>query len=267
MQLVDAEIDDVAVEKDRDADEADQADADLGRDRLQEGRDLPVDHLRQRQHEDEVQHARPEHPAAAQAEDGQHHAPDPEDQRIGDDVGDQHEVAEHADDQRRRDDQEPRRPVRRHAPDGRHVAHLEQEHIGREQRDHRPVAVFGRRPGLAQRDQPVPENPCRADDREHQQARPDRRGRTEARHARPEPRIRIHRGQLGSLTLATRGRRDGVPSRRNPRASGHCHTGSRRTSAHPIPGRASYWKAIGSQIHPSDADRDSRDRRRLAFWL
>ena len=64
LQLVDAEVDDVAVEEDRHAGEPHQRDADLRGDELQRGRELPVEELRQRQHEDEMQHRGPEDEAA-----------------------------------------------------------------------------------------------------------------------------------------------------------------------------------------------------------
>ena len=96
LQLVDPEVDDVAVEEDRHPHEPDEGDPDLGGDELQPGVEPPVEELRQRQHEDEVQHRGPEEEAAAGAEQREHKAADPDDHRVEDDVVDLHEVAERA---------------------------------------------------------------------------------------------------------------------------------------------------------------------------
>ena len=107
-QLVDPEVDDVAVEVDRDAHGRDDGDADLRGDELQPGVEAPVEELRQGQHEDEVQHRGPEGPAAARAEQRQHQSADPDDQRVEDDVVDPDQVAEERDRERQPDHRRPR---------------------------------------------------------------------------------------------------------------------------------------------------------------
>ena len=103
LQLVDPEVDDVAVEEDRHAHQPQHVDAELGGDQLQRGADLPVEHLRQRQHEDEVQNRRPEHPAAAEAEAGEDQPGGPDDQRVEYQVVDLHQVAEGGEPERQHD--------------------------------------------------------------------------------------------------------------------------------------------------------------------
>ena len=105
LQLVDPEVDDVAVEIDRHPHRADEPDPDLGGDELQPGVEAPVEELRQRQHEDEMQHRRPEDDAAPRPEQRQHQAEDPDDQRVEDDVVDLHQVAERGDRQGQPDHQ------------------------------------------------------------------------------------------------------------------------------------------------------------------
>ena len=92
------------------------ADPDLGGDELQRGRDLPVEELRQRQHEDEVQHRRPEHQAAPRPEAGEHQPEHPDDQRVEGEVVDLHQVADERHHQRQPDHRHPRPAVAgRHA--------------------------------------------------------------------------------------------------------------------------------------------------------
>ena len=171
LELVDAEVDHVAVEIDRDSGEGDDPDPDLRRDRLEHDVHLPVDDLRQGQHEDQVQHRKLVQAPAFPAEDGQHHAADPDDHRIGDDVGDPRHVAEdgeregegHHHEARPAGAGRPRRNRRR-------LAQFAQEEIERDDRDQRPVAVFRRGPGHGQRDEPDPEDRHRG---RHQQHEPE----------------------------------------------------------------------------------------------
>ncbi len=157
LQLVDAKVDHVAFEKDRNARQLDEPDPEFRRDELQEDRQLPVDELRQRQHEDQVQHRQLMGAAPLPAEAGQHDAADPEDEGIGDDIGDPDQIAEDAEDQR--GNGSPRCPASG-SPIGAGSraaasAQLAQEEIERDQRDQRPVAVFRRDPGRAQRRSPA----------------------------------------------------------------------------------------------------------------
>ena len=140
LQLVDSEVDDVAVEEHRHRGELHQRHADLRGDELQRGVDLPVEELRQRQHEDEVQHRGPEDDAARPAEARQDQPGDPDDQRVEDNVGDLHQVAEERDGQRQRDDRDPGPAVGDRPLVGRHVLQLAQEHVEGQAGDHRPVA-------------------------------------------------------------------------------------------------------------------------------
>ena len=94
QQLVDPEVDHVAVEEDRHVHHPHEGDADLRGEELQRGVDLPVEELRQGQHEDEMQHRRPEEEAAGEAEADEDQPAHPDDERVEDEVVDLHEVAE-----------------------------------------------------------------------------------------------------------------------------------------------------------------------------
>ena len=168
LQLVGAQIDHVAFEKDRDADDLDEPDAEFGGDELQVDGQLPVDELRQRQHVDKVQNPGPEQEPARPAEAQEDQSADPDDEGVGDDIGDAGEVAEDRDGHGQQDDREAG-PADLDAVVGRHAAHLAQEHVERQERDDRPMAVFGGGPGVAEADKADPEE---GDGRCHEQHEP-----------------------------------------------------------------------------------------------
>ena len=169
LELVDPEVDDVAFEEHRDARLLHEPDAELRRHALEEDRQLPVEELRQRQHEDEMQHGELVRDPTPPAEDGQHHAADPHDHRVGHDVGDARDVAEERDQEGHADHRDTRPAVgddrcRRWA-----AAQLAQEQVERDQRNQRSVGVLGRHPGAAERFDPDPEYRHRA---RHQKREP-----------------------------------------------------------------------------------------------
>ena len=184
-------------------------------------RELPVEELRQRQHEDQVQHRGPEDLAARPAEAGQHQPGDPDDQRVEHQVVDAGEVAGDRDPEREPDQPDPRPAAGDRLRDRRHRLQLAQEHVERQDRDHRPVAELGPRPGLGEAFEAEPEQGQGADDgqREPEEAaeaqplpRPERASQPLAsRRHRPFPRIRlktsargIHRGAAGDKAAARR---------------------------------------------------------------
>ena len=175
LQLVDAQINDIAFQEHRNAHQRDEPDPQFRRDALQEDRQLPVDELRQRQHEDQMHHGQKVPLALDPAKTGQHHAAGPEDQRIGDDVGDLHEVAEDPQHQREQDQQDARPPVRRGPRGGRGCrAQLAQKEIERDQRNERPMAVFRRRPGAPKGQNSDPEHRQRCRHQHHKPAKSNR---------------------------------------------------------------------------------------------
>ncbi len=70
LQLVHAEVDDVAFEEDADADEAQECGADLGGPELEDAGEVVRHHRWQRDHEEEIGEPRPDHCRGAQADDG-----------------------------------------------------------------------------------------------------------------------------------------------------------------------------------------------------
>jgi hypothetical protein len=158
------EVDDVALEIDRDAGEGDEPHPELRGDELERGVDLPVEELGQRQHEDEVQHRRPEHPAAGPAEAGEHDPPRPHDQRVEDEVVDPDEVAGGGEGEGEGDDRDPGPAVGHRRGGRRHRLHLAEEHVERQDRDHRPVAELGSRPCLGEAGEPDAEERQRRED-------------------------------------------------------------------------------------------------------
>jgi len=175
LQLVDAEIDDVAVEIDRDPGEIDEPDADHRGHALQEDGQLPVERLRQRQHEHQMQHRRPVAPPARPAEAQQDHAHGPDDEGIGDDVADLHQVAEQRQNQPQRQNRDAGTPIdRRRRVGRRRPAQLAQKQIERDQRDQRPVAVLRRAPGLPQLGKPENEQRQRRHAKRQKKTEPQR---------------------------------------------------------------------------------------------
>ena len=181
LKLVDPKVDHVAFQIDRDTGKADQPDADFGGHGLKEDGQLPVEDLRQRQHEDQMHDRQHVVPPAIPAENGQDDAADPDDEGIGDDVGHPHHVAKRGKAQTDGQDHQPR-PARPRRAGGRHSPQFAQEEVKRDQRDQRPVAVLRRRPGAEKRSEAKPE---------------DRQRRHQKRNEEPETH-RAHRGRKRS---------------------------------------------------------------------
>jgi hypothetical protein len=159
-----------------------------------------------------MQHRRPVLAAALPAEAHQHHAHHPDDEGIGDDIGNADEIAEDAEGQRKADHQDARQAVGRLAGGGRRrLAQLAQEKIQRNHRNQRPVAVFRRDPGLAKRDEAQPVD---RDRRKHHQQEPAKPGRAEGadrqgrggrgRHMREISELRENPGKISGKTLSAR---------------------------------------------------------------
>src|SRR5690606_35807695 len=135
QQLVDPEVDYVAIEINRHIGQPHDRDPDFRRDQLQRGVDFPVDEVRQRQHEDEVQHRGPEDDAAPPAETGQDQPADPDDQGIEDQIVDLHEVADNREHQAGAEHDHAGPAVGDGGGVRRHRLHLAQEHVERQDRD------------------------------------------------------------------------------------------------------------------------------------
>ncbi len=180
MQLEHAQVDDVAVKEDRHRQEAQEPNAQLGRDQLQRGRRLVVDRVGQRQHVDQMQDRRPEMLAHGPAETEQEDAAHPQDRRIGDDVGN---VGQFAQGSHQQGESHHRHAgpavVHRTGPFGVFLE-LAQEQQRRQDRDERPVAVFRKLPGRQKRAQPVGQEQPGSERGQEQPERPPVRERGKA---------------------------------------------------------------------------------------
>ena len=178
VQLEHAQIDDVPLEEDGDIQQLEKPDAELGREHLKLGRDLVVQHVRQRQHVDEMQDGRPEMPARGPAERDQQHPCDPQDRRIGHHVVDARQLAQPAYDQRQSHHHNPRPAVGDFSRVGRVLLELAQEHQPGQHRDQRPVAVFRPLPGCEQGVEAILEEPacCQRGKRQPEQSGHPRQG-------------------------------------------------------------------------------------------
>ena len=202
LQLVDPEVDDVALEIDRHAHQLDHLHADLRRDQLQRGGDLEIQEIGQGQHEDEMQHGGPEEPAAPRPEAHEDQPEDPEDQRIEHQVIDAGEIAEQREPEGGQDQRRARPAVGRRG--GGHELQLAQEHVEGKDRDHRPMAELRPGPFLGEAGETHPEQRQGRDDREPEPGeaagiRLDRSART--------PRLRRdgHPGPRHTVLPCTRG--------------------------------------------------------------
>lgn len=181
MQAHDAQIDDIAFQKDRHGQHLQDRHAQLGRDHLQRGRDLVIQHARQGQHIDQMQYRRPEPPSRVPAKGNQQDPRDPDDGGIGDDIVDPRQFAQGTDAESQRDDRNARPAIGQGAGTRRKLFQLTQEHQRGQDRDQRAMAVFGQLPGRQQRVQPVGKEPPR---RQCRQRQPEQAGHA-GQHCRP----------------------------------------------------------------------------------
>ena len=142
LELVHAEINDVAVEIHRHSEQGNDPHADLRGDELKLDRQRPVNEVRQRQHEQKISH-RYQQPEATPSAGRRHHQPsDADDEAVGRHIRNVGEIAQQTDDQSE--------PDRGHAhcrpnADGVFVALVAepgQKQVQRDQRNQVAVAVF-----------------------------------------------------------------------------------------------------------------------------
>ena len=175
LQLVDAKVDHVPFKKHRHPGQFDEPDTQLRRYQLQHDRQFPIDELRQWQHENQMQHRGPVGAPFGPAKAHQHQPAGPEDQGIGDHIGDADQIAQNAQDQRCHQQRHARHPVDRLGGFNRWFApQFPQEQIQRDHRDQRAIAVFRSDPGCRQRAKAQPEHRqrCQSDDRQQHEAGP-----------------------------------------------------------------------------------------------
>ncbi len=173
LQLVAAQIDDVALQEDRHPQQLKEIHAKLRRHPLQVSGHAIIKRGGQRQHVDQMQDRRPELSPRAPAETDQKQRAHPKDQRVGDDVVDGDDAAGDREPERQESQHEARATIRHRTGLDRHPREMAEEQQKRQERDQGAMAVFGQLPGGQERRDPVPEDRTR---REHGDDQPEQAG-------------------------------------------------------------------------------------------
>ena len=155
MEFQDAQIDDVALQEDRDREQPQKPDTQFRRDQLQRCGHFVIQRVRQRQHIDQMQDRRPEMAACFPAEADKQDAAHPQDQRIGHDIGDIGQPPDGPEEHRDDDDDNADPAVVHSTEIGGVFLELAQKQQPGQHGNQRAVAVFRQAPRLEQCPDPV----------------------------------------------------------------------------------------------------------------